>query len=489
MQRKLEASGIVKGKIWSAFVRENPDTFGAKPILAAIVVYSADHPKTGFAKYTWANDFAIKSGYHVHLETIVNEELTMQWGDVVKQHEKHLDKDWERFVKNFRKSNKKSGLPPRPTRLIDDQLMTIYTLTAHCVQMSLFGDPELFNTVSTMGREDLIALEGLEHAISDYGDPNSVYDGAAGSSAAPTIATAAPHDEGVAVDGLGVIAFLPENFPEMFADYRVEGEDIIGDILNTDNIREDPKVIRLHQHALKLRDQVLSLQRYSGEQTKSLTHGENVLREVNSTNAEAIAATLLPKIKALEKRTTDPEVLRLLNDMVVAITTLKEDFSDRVEAAVGKALGEKFPLMMATLSNLERIVGQQHQMLQQQAQQQQTLCQLVQQLVQVHGQERQVQVPQNVLSPPIFPTGQHLLGSTPTFLAPPSLYAQVNTPMKYPIPPPGLLTPTANPNEVYAAQVNARRAMSNNPTDGLNDNASELRRRLQSYSDSKRVKR
>ena len=417
MQRKLEASGIVKGKIWSAFV---PDTFGAKPILAAIVVYSVpDHPKTGFAKYTWANEFAVKCGYHVHLETIVDEGVTMQWGDVMKQHKKHLDRDWDRFVKNFRKTNKKSGLPPRPTRLIDDQLMTIYTLTAHCVQMSLFGDPELFNTVSTMAKGDLIALESLEHAINDYGDPNAVYDGVAAGSAAPTIAPSAPHDEGVAVDGLGVIAFLPENFPEMFANYRVEGEDIFGDISTTDNIRDDPKVIRLQQHALKLRDQVLRLQRYSGEQTKSLTHDENLLREVNSTTGEAIAATLLPKLKAFEKRKTDPEVLKLLNDMVVAITTLKEDFPGRVEAAVGKALGEKFPLMMATLSNLERIVGQQQQMLQQQAQQQQTLCQLVQQLVQVHGQERQVQVPQNALSPPIFPTGQHLVGSTPPFLARP----------------------------------------------------------------------
>ena len=488
MQRKLEASGIVKGKIYSAFVRENPDTFGAKPILAAIVVYPVPDPKTGFAKYTWANDFAVKCGYHIHLETIVDDGAAMQWGDVVKQHEKHLNSDWARFVKNFRKTNKKSGLPPRPTRLFDDQLMTIYTMTAHCVQMSLFGDPELFNTVSTMGKGDLTALESLEHAISDYGDPDAVYDGGTGGSAAPTIAPAAPQEEGLAMEGLGVIAFLPENFSEMFADYRVEGEDIFGDISTTDYIRDDPKVIRLQQHALKLRDQVLSLQRYSGEQTKSLTHGENLLREVNSTTGDAIAATLLPKLKALEKRTTDPEVLKLLNDMVVAITTLKEDFPGRVEAAVGKALGEKFPLMMATLSNLERIVGQQQQMLQQQAQQQQTLCQLVQQLVQVHGQERQVQVPQNTLSAPIFPSGQHLVGSSPTFLAPPSHYSQVSTPMKYPIPPPGLVTPPANPNDVYAAQVNARRVMSANLNDGLNDTASDLRRRLQNYSDSKRVK-
>ena len=60
--------------------------------------------------------------------------------------------------------------------------------------------------------------------------------------------------------------------------------------------------------------------------------------------------------------------------------------------------------------------------------------------------------------------------------------------MKYPIPPPGLVTPPANPNEVYAAQVNARRVMSANLNDGLNDTASDLRRRLQNYSDSKRVK-
>ena len=145
------------------------------------------------------------------------------------------------------------------------------------------------------------------------------------------------------MEGLGVIAFLPENFPEMFADYRVEGEDIFGDISTTDYIRDDPKVIRLQQHALKLRDQVLSLQHYSGEQTKSLTHGENLLREVNSTTGDAIATTLLPKLKALEKRTTDPEVLKLLNNMVVVITTLKEDFPAGWRLRSGRRWGRSSP--------------------------------------------------------------------------------------------------------------------------------------------------
>ena len=116
--------------------------------------------------------------------------------------------------------------------------------------------------------------------------------------------------------------------------------------------------------------------------------------------------------------------------MVVALTTLKEDFPGRVEAAVGKALGEKFPLMMATLSNLERIVGQQQQMLQQQAQQQQTMCQLVKQLVQVQGQEKQVQVPQSSMPPSLFPTGQHLLASSPAFLVLPTYFSQAGTPQK-----------------------------------------------------------
>ena len=39
-----------------------------------------------------------------------------------------------------------------------------------------------------------------------------------------------------------------------------------------------------------------------------------------------------------------------------------------MEAAVGRPLGEKFPLIMVTLANLERVVGQQQQMLQQQNQ-------------------------------------------------------------------------------------------------------------------------
>ena len=101
MQRKLEASGMVKGKIWSAFVRENPDNFGAKPILAAIVAYSGlKSPKTqtGNPKVGWVNEYAVKSGYNVHLEIIAETGIVMRWGDVVKEHEKHLENDWGRFV-------------------------------------------------------------------------------------------------------------------------------------------------------------------------------------------------------------------------------------------------------------------------------------------------------------------------------------------------------------------------------------------------------
>ena len=128
-------------------------------------------------------------------------------------------------------------------------------------------------------------------------------------------------------------------------------------ISTTDNIKNDPKVVRLQWYSLNLRDQMLTLQHYSDEQTKSVTHGENLLREVNSTTGDATAACLIPKIKALMKKTTDPEVLKLLNDMVAAITGMKEDFPDRMEAAVSKALGDKFPLMMVKLSNMERMVG------------------------------------------------------------------------------------------------------------------------------------
>ena len=96
MQRKVEAYGMVKGKIWSAFVTENPDNFGAKPILAAKVAYSAlESPKTrtGNPKLGWANEYAVKSGYHVHLEIIAESGIIMLWGGVVKEHEKHLEND------------------------------------------------------------------------------------------------------------------------------------------------------------------------------------------------------------------------------------------------------------------------------------------------------------------------------------------------------------------------------------------------------------
>ena len=60
-------------------------------------------------------------------------------------------------VKTFRKTNKKSVLPPRPIRLVDDHVMTMYSMISHCVQMSLFGDLEFFNIILTMTKEDLDA--------------------------------------------------------------------------------------------------------------------------------------------------------------------------------------------------------------------------------------------------------------------------------------------------------------------------------------------
>ena len=122
-------------------------------------------------------------------------------------------------------------------------------------------------------------------------------------------------------------------------------------------------------------------------------------------------------------------------------------------------------------------------MLQQQAQQQQ-----VQQLVQLNGQEKQVQVPKNTLPPSIYLTGQHLLGSSPAFLHPPSYYSQVGTPMKYPIPPPGMVSLPATPNKVYAVQLDAKRRMQGVTPSPLNDTATDLRRRLELYNDAKRFK-
>ena len=85
----------------------------------------------------------------------------------------------------------------------------------------------------------------------------------------------------------GGVAFLPENFLEMFPHNRAKGEDIFGDISTKNNIKSDPKVVMLQQYSLKLQDQVLNLQRYSGKQTKSVTHGENLVTATLSVRASS----------------------------------------------------------------------------------------------------------------------------------------------------------------------------------------------------------
>ena len=141
----------------------------------------------------------------------------------------------------------------------------------------------------------------------------------------------------------GGVAFLPENFLEMFPDNRAKGEDIFGDISTKNNIKSDPKVVMLQQYSLKLQDQVLNLQRYSGKQTKSVTHGENLVCKVNSTNGNAIGASLVPKLKALATKTTDPEILKQLNNMVASITGMKEDFPARWRLPSGGRWGRSSP--------------------------------------------------------------------------------------------------------------------------------------------------
>ena len=162
----LASDSIVKGKLWTVVLQENPEVIGCKPFPSALVAYSGPGAPR-FPIFNWARDIFKTANFNIFSKYIQNMVCnTTYLADANILHKKWVHKDWKRYIDTTVEDNKPLPSPTkRPSRVGDDQPITIYVFVAAIVHMQLVTDAAACDKVLNFTQDQLFVLNDVTHLV------------------------------------------------------------------------------------------------------------------------------------------------------------------------------------------------------------------------------------------------------------------------------------------------------------------------------------
>ena len=210
-----------------------------------------------FPKFNWLRDIVKTANLNIFSKYIQKEEDdAMYLADANSTFKRWIQQDWKRYTDKMVEENKTLPSPNEmPSRVGDDQPITIFAFVAAIVHMELVTDAAACDQVFSFNQDELFVLNDVGHLVYKEGDFNQQVAAPAGSSSGPAgpavpagpgaglvtepISPARPRveEEAPAGDVLGSLVLE-------YIDYSAEGEDIVAQIgLLDGNVRDHPVVV------------------------------------------------------------------------------------------------------------------------------------------------------------------------------------------------------------------------------------------------------